>query len=430
MAVVKFTWKWVQQVSAVKKQQDYYDQSFKVRGVSFGLRVYPSGLKRFFIHYKDRGGKKKWFPLDNSPSLPEKEKGVSELTRYKDHAHMLAGYIKKGNDPAAENEAYKRAETVNEIWNQYHNKRTKHQREKTRYERKRIMEREVLPLFGDHKIVDIKRRDIAYLLSDIEESGRQTTARHTRGVLYSVFRYALELEYIEHNPCDGLPRLPKKIMRDRFLNDAEIKKFWEITETERQSIRNLFRLILLTGQRPGEVKGLRWSEIEGDVWILPPERSKNKRRHEIPLSPQAMKIIYEQRDYCLKHLKRAHAKDLEKFELFVFPGHRSGHVKWLKRACDRFVKEGGMKHFVPHDLRRTARTKFSELDIPYDVAEAILNHTMDTLTQTYNRHNYMNQKREALNKWADRIDVIIKSKPAKVFEFKRDQASIECRQAS
>jgi integrase len=115
------------------------------------------------------------------------------------------------------------------------------------------------------------------------------------------------------------------------------------------------RLLILTGQRREEIGRLRWSEITEATIRLPPERTKNKRQHEIPLAPQAQAIIKRQ------------SRQGE----FVFG--KAGFTQWTdaKAALDRRV---ALEPWRLHDLRRTCATGMAELGVLPHLIEAVLNH--------------------------------------------------------
>jgi integrase len=97
--------------------------------------------------------------------------------------------------------------------------------------------------------------------------------------LGTLFRWALDLDLITADPTSGTRLRAKPVPRDRVLSDREIVLFWQGCERLGWPFRDLFRLLLLTGQRRAEVAGVRWAEIdlEARTWTIPRERSKNDK---------------------------------------------------------------------------------------------------------------------------------------------------------
>jgi integrase len=159
--------------------------------------------------------------------------------------------------------------------------------------------------------------------------------------------------------------------------------------------------MLLTGQRCGEVVGMKRSEINCDVWTLPPERTKNKQRHEVPLSTQALAIIDA-------------IPGVDEDYLFTSsPTRRLGNMAPVKVALDVQMKP--KEPWVLHDLRRTAASGMARLKVALPVIEKVLNHKSGTfkgVLATYQRYEFAAEKRDALQRWANHIEGLVSGKPA------------------
>ncbi|MEI6702094.1 MAG: hypothetical protein WCL71_00995 [Deltaproteobacteria bacterium] len=133
------------------------------------------------------------------------------------------------------------------------------------------------------KVADIKKRDIVLLLESIIERGSPASANNNFKIIRKMFRFAVQRDIIEHSPCDGVV-MPAPLNRgDRVLSEIEMKTLWNNLDSCHVSddIRSAIRLILLTGQRPGEVIGMHTDEISERWWTIPAERSKNKKAHRV-----------------------------------------------------------------------------------------------------------------------------------------------------
>src|SRR5262249_20867615 len=152
------------------------------------------------------------------------------------------------------------------------------------------------------------------------------------------------------------------------------------------------KLLLLTGQRRGEVADMRWSEIDGDVWTLPPSRTKNKQKHQVPLSSQAMTII--------ENVNRV-AGD---FVLTTTGESGLGGFSKAKARIDDLMKPA--KPWVLHDLRRTCAAGMQRLGFPVEVIERALNHKSGRfagIVQVYQVDKLHDQTRAALQAWSDHV---------------------------
>jgi integrase len=160
----------------------------------------------------------------------------------------------------------------------------------------------------------------------------------------------------------------------------------------------IVRLLLLTGQRRNEIGHLQWSEIDlsRKLIVLPPERVKNGRQHEIPLSRQALTVV--------ERLPRRNSSP------FLF-SDKQGFNDWdgAKQQLDKRV---GIAPFTLHDLRRTCATGMAELGVQPHIIEAVLNHVSGHkagVAGIYNRARYEADMRQALQLWADHLDQITKA---------------------
>jgi integrase len=171
-------------------------------------------------------------------------------------------------------------------------------------------------------------------------------------------------------------------------------------EKEREPWRTALKLLILTGQRREEVLSADWKEfdLQKKVWTIPASRAKNEKAHLVPLSPAVIKL--------LKQLPNRTGR--------LFPkgtGIVSRAAKRIRKAmCD-------VPHWTWHDLRRTVATGLQRLDVRLEVTEAILNHVSGSragIVGVYQRHDWADEKREALDKWANAVAQLIKQKDARV----------------
>jgi integrase len=206
------------------------------------------------------------------------------------------------------------------------------------------------------------------------------------------------------------------------LTDAEIKALWKALDLRNETI-DLFitsklclKLILLTGQRSGEICGMTWKELDlkNEVWTIPAARMKNNLQHKLPLTASVNKIIAQS--------KKMFGGDTP--WVFPSPNRDAPLVQHsLSRAVKRHHKEMGVEQeFTPHDIRRTMRTRLAELNVPEFVAERVLGHKLEGMLAVYNLHDYLPEKRKALEAWEAKLDAILglhkKKQRSKVISIK------------
>jgi integrase len=329
------------------------------------------------------------------------------------------GRIELGEDPAAAKKATKRArieaelserDKIKTLVNLYAERHLS--RIKTGGEVKRSLEYNVLPAWGERKLQDIRRRDVIDLLEEIAQSGRATTANRVRAYLSKFFGWCVDREVIENSPAIGVKAVAKEKSRARVLTDDELRWFLAACEDLRQPWGPLGKVLVLTGQRLGEVVGMTDAEIEGDVWRLPAERTKNGRPHDVPLSDTVLEV--------LSSMMRLGNAGLYHTTNGAMP--LSGYFKGRNAIAQRMVEIasedcGGpveIPHWTFHDLRRTAATGMARLEIPVRVTEAVLNHVSGTgggIVAVYQRHDFAREKRHALEAWARFLKEIVESHP-------------------
>ena len=177
-----------------------------------------------------------------------------------------------------------------------------------------------------------------------------------------------------------------------MLTDDEVRRIWTVLDTRDEELDRfvpIIRLGLLTGQREGEIMGMRWSELdlEHGWWTIPGERTKNGLIHRVPLVGEALAV-----------LKGIFAGQHD--SVLVFPGGRRGQpLRSVYKPMLRLKKLSSVGGFRYHDLRRTARTGWASIGIDDSLAERLLNHNDRGVQGVYNRYKYDADKRAALARW-------------------------------
>jgi integrase len=258
-------------------------------------------------------------------------------------------------------------------------------------------------------IGEITRADVAARIGAIARNSGTVTAGRARSAISSMFTWAMGEGLCESNPVVGTNKPADATPRDRVLDDSELAAIWAASGDNEYG--KVLKLLMLTAARRSEIAGMRWSEIDLDkgLWVLPKERTKNKRALVLPLSQMALDII------------ASVPERVGRDQLF---GDRaaSGFTQWHlpRRALDKRLA-GKVGAWRPHDLRRTSATRMADLGVQPHVIESILNHYggfRSGVSGTYNRSPYEREMRAALALWADHVRTLIEGGGAKVVAFK------------
>jgi len=248
----------------------------------------------------------------------------------------------------------------------------------------------------------IGKAEIHRVLDGIVARGAPVGANRAFAQLRKMFRWAVSRGLLDRSPCDGIdpPSLEKS--RDRVLDTEELRLVWRAADGLGFPFGPIVKLLVLTGQRRSEVGGMEWREIDLDraTWTIPAARSKNKRQHVLPLSPEAVEII--------KALPRFSGK-------FVFsPGETapSGYSR-AKTRLDAHIKALNAGEFISpwilHDIRRSVASGLAGLGVNLPVIERLLNHVSGSfagIVGVYQKYNFADEMRGALDRWGRHVEAI------------------------
>jgi integrase len=354
----------------------------------FGVRVSYGGRKAFVVLTRIEG-KLHRFTLGAYP-----KKALAEA---RDEAERIIKDATRGLSPK-EREAEERRKvqankrnTFRSVSEEFMADHAKNLR--TRDEMQRIIKADLLPAWGDKPIVSITRADAKAL---IREKARTApiAANRLLSLISKIFAWALDEEIIQASPAVRLKRPGREQERERSLTDDEIRKLWPTFTALGYPFGHGLKFLLVTGQRRGEVAGMKWSEVDGEGWNIPGTRSKSGQGHRVPLSTLARQILEE-----TPHLGE-----------YVFISPRGPHPLdgWenAKRRVDTFLREP-IEPWRIHDLRRTMATQIRSVGVDRLVVSKLLNHAEAGVTKTYDRYAADPEKAAAMERWSDRLQEII-----------------------
>ena len=372
-----------------------------------------------------------WFYQYRHPVTKEKRRidygSYPQLSLATARAQHLAtkGLLKQGTDPlelreqqrteaecqrlALEREKAKQENTIEALaWRWFNNYITRARRDPDYT--KRMIEVDIVPALGRLVAAEASRAQLVGAIEDIIARGSPGQAREVLAAMKQMFSYGEQVGIIEASPIANIKAsmlVGKRKPRDRFLTLDEIRAVWlELPNTGlTQHIILALKLLLVTGQRRGELMAARWEHIDWQAmtWHLP--QTKNDKPHTVPLSPLAESLFRE-------------LETLAQDSPWCFPGKDGEHIieKSVTRAVSRKqecfkVNDKPIPHWTPHDLRRTAETQMLALGVPPHVAERATNHTIKTgvsdVFGVYARYDYQSEIRQAMEQWAERIETLL-----------------------
>lgn len=365
------------------------------------LRVTARGARSYSVRYRFDGKQQRY-------SLGRAEKVA--LTDARDGARKALTKVSHGEDPQAakieKRREAQRAHTFGELADEY--MAAAILRPNTRRQWKGIIERRLKPAFGKRRPGEILRPEIRDFVRDVSEDVPVLAARCFE-VMRRVFSWAVSEEKLPASPFVALKK-PDKVQkadareRERVLTHAEIRRVFDTLNGETYAATDLgdyLTLLFLTAARREELLKAAWQEIDfgAKVWTIPAERYKSGTSHQIPLSTTALRTIQSLRER-------------NPDSPFVFPGKdRQKARESPQRAFETFRRTVGFVDWRLHDIRRTVRTELARLAVLPHVAEAILGHTPDKLTRTYQHYKPLPEMEQALERWAVKLDQIAAARP-------------------
>lgn len=410
----------------------HYYMSDDKREKGFGVLVYPTGSMTFIFKYKI-DGVQKLLKLGEYPAMKLAD-ARSEYAKASVKVKDLRKGSADGADPVAEKKrkteiriqeslAERQEYTFDQLAKEYIKENVEGQlTDKSIYDIKRVLlgaakkknkAVDDFKAWRAKKASSITTEDVAQLLKSVANRSA-ASARNIIKTCRPMFAYALPRGIVKTNPfvlSSVKSFLSKPVqskleptVKNRTLSESEIKHVWKSLSTAKGSAesKNALRLMLLTGQRPSEVLGLKSEEISGNWWTLPKERTKarhdkNRIDHTVYLVPEALQIIGTKKGYCFAvPIKKDPEAKRQPIAINAL-----GH---MLRSNNYF----GLPPWGAHDLRRTCRTFMSDIDgITTNAAEAILNHAKEGTKKNYDHHKYQRQIENALTLWRDKLVEIV-----------------------
>jgi integrase len=423
----------------------------------FGVRVSDKGRKTFIV-YRRRAGEPRPFrvKLGNYPLLT--------LEKARAKAKQALEELASGRDPKEReqkelrDEARRRQHTFGSVAEDFIKRHVAKLRSAKAMEA--TIRRELLGQkledgkwaidpekethWRDRPITEIKRRDVIELSEEIVDRGTRHQARKVLAYVRKLFNWSISRDAyaLEGSPCDRVR--PKDIVgklkpRQRVLSDEELRLVWrasfKLGTTEDSQVEAKFpdypfgpfvRMLMITGQRLREVSDAGKPEIDGRLWTIPPERMKGDVGHEVPLSPMAVELLEALPSFKGEFIFTTTSGKRPISGFSKAKARLDGSIAGLREEDAEGAEVAPMPRWTFHDLRRTVRTRLPALGVPDLICELILAHRRPELHETYDRHKYRDEKRNALERWAVRLRFLVEPPPVNVVSMRSsEQASAQ-----
>ncbi len=274
----------IEQLVPCGRQVEYYDSEFSENG-SFGIRI-GSGRRRSFFYMYSCNGRRKRMTLGGYPQM-----AVAEA---REKASMMARESAEGRDPASLQRHFRLSYRFRDLCESFlllH--AANHCSENTRKEYRRIIERELVVIWGDRDIRCIRTEDIQQTLSLIAtQRGAEVLANRVRSLLNRVFRFGMEQGLLVSNPVQQTKERELAPAQPEILELFELSELWRTASGFRDEQSNAFCFLLLYGQNPSELREFRWADIRLEQWSV----EKKAGRRTLHLTPPALEILRQQRE--------------------------------------------------------------------------------------------------------------------------------------
>lgn len=349
------------------------------------IQVQPTGHKAWKCIYSVNG-RPRWYTIGDLDAI-----GLAD-------ARKLAGEVMykvaQGADPCAEKRAARGQGTFEELANRYVEEYAK-KRNRSWQQAAGLVRRHLLPRWAKMQADAVSRQDVKTAIRRIQAP---IVANQTLAAASALFSWAVREELLTSNPCTLVVRHPTR-NRERVLSDSEIPRFW--TAFDRAGLRKsaALKMILLTGQRPGEVRHMRREHIVDGWWEMPGQPdpklnwpgTKNGRNHRVWLPEPAKTLLFEIDD--------GHPQ--------IF--HRVQVDAAMRAICARLSADYQrldlpvLERVTPHDLRRTHGTTITALGFGRDAMNRIQNHIEGGIASVYDRHQYADENKRVMEAVAHKI---------------------------
>lgn len=349
------------------------------------VAVQPTGHRAWKCIYSLHG-RPRWYSIGDAAAI-----GLSDARKL---ASRVMFQVAEGKDPAAERKAERSKGTFEELATRYVEQYAK-RKNKSWKQADALVRKHLLPRWGKMQAASITRSDVKATMTRISAP---IVANQVLAAASAIFAWAIREGVVTVNPCALVERNDTK-SRERVLSESEVPKFWAAFDSAGLVPSTALKMILLTGQRPGEVAHMRREHIEDGWWTLPGDPvpsldwpgTKNGHTHRVWLPAPAQALLAEMPETGL-----------------VFAGPRGGTIAALDADMRAICAELSVERATPHDLRRTHGTTITGLGFGREAMNRVQNHIEGGIASVYDRHGYAEENKRIMEAVADRIMSIVR----------------------
>ncbi|AIL12651.1 hypothetical protein IM40_02520 [Candidatus Paracaedimonas acanthamoebae] len=331
----------------------------------FNLRIYPTGRKTYFFQYRNEFHKTHKIKIGVHGNITAEEA--------REKAKHLSLKISLGEDPATNIKEKKIAFTVTDLTKEYLELHAKvNKRTKSVSDDIHMISSIILPKFGKQGIKSITSYELQKLHRDLKN--KPYLANRVRSLLSKMFSLAKEWGWREDNPAQDIEKYQEE-KRDRWLNDTELQRLWSILNKYNHHLTTyVFKFLLLTGARKGEVLQATWDQfdLEKGIWTKPSHITKQKKKEYLPLSEKTIDVLHD-----IKKFKKENSP-------YLFPSKIEGQpLQEIKTFWKKVIKEAEFENVRIHDLRHTHASHLVSSGLSLHIVGKLLGHTQASTTQRY-----------------------------------------------
>lgn len=244
--------------------------------------------------------------------------------------------------------------------------------------------------YGTTKLTDITPHDLSDSLAKLNHT--PVCQRYAFGTIRAFMRWAHRKHYLDRNPMERMQSPHPYVARERVLTDAELARVWNAASDD--TFGKIVKLLILTGQRRGEIARLKGNMISTDTITLPAALCKNRRPHTFPLGGLARTFL---------------DLDLAGDEYFFKGRGKETPFDGWSKCKPKLEERAKVEDWTLHDLRRTFASGLAALGVSIPAIERLLNHISGSfggIVGVYQRYDYMPEMREAIQRWEHHIRAI------------------------
>jgi integrase len=363
----------------------------------FGLRVTANGARSFILNYRVRKtGRERRLTIGSMP--------VWSVEAAREEAKDLRFRIDRGEDPLKQVQAAREAAKMGDLCDEFLAKHVPRKRPSTQRDYRAMIENDIRPALGRTHVASVDFADIERLHRKISERAPRR-ANLVVAVLSKMFSLAMHWKMRPEsagNPCRGIER-NHETKRRRYITGDELRRLMTALDEHGGQAADVFRLLLLTGARRGEVLSARWEQFDLDAgsWKKPASSTKQNEPHDVPLNAPALGL--------LRRIRKSATGGSE----FVFPSESgTGHLTEVKKAWATICRNADISELRIHDLRHSYASTLASTGHSLPLIGALLGHSNASTTQRY-AHLFDAAQRRATEKAGALLSGIARKRPPK-----------------